>query len=339
MKISLNIPFKNMEKNNRNKQKKDSNRKNILKVNVDYKRHISNDKVELFEKEHKIKNIREENKVKKLKRTGDLRNKEKYKFKLNHILKKQKELGNTARKKLPKSYFALLTSMIFLAVISVKLSYDSYVKSGEEDFAVFSSLDNTVENDLNTSNNLGNLQSDESNNKDTKQVNETENTNKKSNTINTSNQKNDNTKNTSTYVEKIEPLVFSKPINGTIQKLYSPDKVIYSKTLEMWKTHDGIDISVNLSDTVKSIERGKVEKIYEDAFLGVTVIIDHSQGYKSIYSNLEKDVFVKEKQTVLKGTKIGRIGKTAIGEYNDDPHLHFSLKYNNEIVDPTYIFK
>lgn len=339
MKISLNIPFKNMEKNNKNKkkQKKDSNRKNILKVNVDYKRHISNDKVELFEKEHNIKNIREENKVKKLKRTGDLRNKEKYKFKLNHILKKQKESGNTARKKLPKSYFALLTSMIFLAVISVKLSYESYVKSGEEDFAVFSSLDNTVENDLNTSSNLENLQSDESNNNDTKVLEKTE--NKNENEVFVSNNKKENTKKTTTYAEKVEPLVFSKPINGSIQKLYSPDKVIYSKTLEMWKTHDGIDISANMLDTVKSIEKGKVERIYEDAFLGTTVIIDHSQGYKSIYSNLEKDVFVKEKQTVLKGTKIGRIGKTAIGEYNDDPHLHFSLKYNNEIVDPTYIFK
>ena len=107
----------------------------------------------------------------------------------------------------------------------------------------------------------------------------------------------------------------------------------------MWKTHDGIDISAHVSDVVKSVEKGTVERIYEDAFFGMTIIIDHSQGYKSIYSNLEQNVLVKEKQTIVKGTKIGKIGKTSVGEYCDESHLHFALKYNNELIDPTYIFK
>jgi len=38
--------------------------------------------------------------------------------------------------------------------------------------------------------------------------------------------------------KKVEKLIFTVPIEGTIQKMYSIDKVIYSKTLGQWKTHD-----------------------------------------------------------------------------------------------------
>ena len=81
-----------------------------------------------------------------------------------------------------------------------------------------------------------------------------------------------------------------------------------------------------------------MEKVYEDSFYGVTVVIDHGQGYKSSYSNLDSDVNVKVKETVTKGKVIGKISNTAIGEIKDDPHLHFTLIKDNQIVDPSYIF-
>ena len=111
------------------------------------------------------------------------------------------------------------------------------------------------------------------------------------------------------------------------------------KTLELWKTHDGIDISAQVGTSVKSIEKGTVEKIYEDSFYGFTVVIDHGQGYKSSYSNLDKSINIKEKQTISKGQIIGKIAKTSIGEIKDEPHLHFTLFKDNNNVDPTYIFK
>ena len=90
---------------------------------------------------------------------------------------------------------------------------------------------------------------------------------------------------------------------------------------------------------MKSIEKGTVEKIYEDSFYGFTVVIDHGQGYKSSYSNLDKSINIKEKQTISKGQIIGKIAKTSIGEIKDEPHLHFTLFKDNNNVDPTYIFK
>ncbi len=136
-----------------------------------------------------------------------------------------------------------------------------------------------------------------------------------------------------------EKLVFSSPLKGEIQKMYSIDKVIYSKTLEQWKTHDGIDIAADEGTEVKSIEKGVVESIENDSFYGTTIKIEHKSGYKSVYCNLDKNVYVTVGESVVKGQKIGKVGNTSIGEYLDDPHLHFMLYLNDESVDPTYIFQ
>ena len=135
-----------------------------------------------------------------------------------------------------------------------------------------------------------------------------------------------------------EKLVFSVPLDGEIQKMYSTDKVIYSRTLGQWKTHDGLDISASSSSTVNAIERGVVDDIYNDSFLGMTIVIEHISGYKSQYSNLDEDVFVSIGESVVKGQKIGKVGNTSVGEYLDDTHLHFMLFLNDESIDPTYIY-
>ena len=135
-----------------------------------------------------------------------------------------------------------------------------------------------------------------------------------------------------------EKLIFSPPISGEIQKMYSIDKVIYSKTLQQWKTHDGLDISASLGSTVKAAEKGVVDSIYNDSFYGTTIKIEHISGYRSVYSNLDENVYVNVGESVVKGQKIGKVGNTAIGEYLDEPHLHFMVYLNDTSIDPTYIY-
>lgn len=136
-----------------------------------------------------------------------------------------------------------------------------------------------------------------------------------------------------------EKLVFAAPLKGEIQKMYSTDKVIYSKTLEQWKTHDGIDISADEGTEVKSIEKGIVDSVQNDSFYGTTIQIEHKSGYRSVYCNLDENVYVTVGECVVKGQKIGKVGNTSIGEYLDSPHLHFMLYLNEENIDPTYIFQ
>lgn len=242
-------------------------------------------------------------------------------------------LENLFRNKgnLSKGYYVLLFGMLVLGTASVAITFKAYDLFAKEDYDLYEqSSDNEKNNVVSTISSI-----DENANEKEDLVNSNAAEAKKSETKGSSNTNTTKTKNKVT----VKPLTFSKPLNGQIQKPYSIDKVIYSKTLELWKTHDGIDISSQIGENVKSIEKGTVEKVYDDSFYGTTVVIDHGQGYKSSYSNLNSKVSVKEKQTVTKGQVIGKVSNTSIGEIKDEAHLHFTLFKDNNNVDPTYIFK
>lgn len=228
---------------------------------------------------------------------------------------------------LKKSYNILFLLMIVLASISIYTNFLTYKNENNESYAVFSSNEDIDENKQVESSISEDLQDITSNNIDTRENSE--------NQVVVVSQKKDVSADSNAEKVVVEPLVFSTPIDGEIIKVYSVDKLLFSKTLESWKTHDGIDIKASLGQKVKSIEKGIIEKIYEDSFLGVTIIIDHGQGYKSIYANLDNDLNVKEKQVVKKGAVIGKVGKTSIGEIKDDDHIHFMLMLNNQVIDPS----
>lgn len=232
---------------------------------------------------------------------------------------------------LSKGYYVLLFGMLVLGTASVAITFKAYNLFAKEDYELYAqNSDNEGNNVVSTISSI-----DENANEGRNLVNSNAAEAKKSETKSSSNTNITKTQNKVT----VKPLSFSKPLNGQIQKPYSIDKVIYSKTLELWKTHDGIDISSQIGENVKSIEKGTVEKVYDDSFYGTTVVIDHGHGYKSSYSNLNSKVSVKEKQTVTKGQVIGKVSNTSIGEIKDEAHLHFTLFKDNNNVDPTYIFK
>lgn len=245
----------------------------------------------------------------------------------------KKSLENLFRNKgnLSKGYYVLLFGMLVLGTASVAITFKAYNLFAKEDYDFYEqSSDNEENNVVSTISSI-----DENANEGENLVNSNAAEAKRGETKGSSNTNTTKTKNKVT----VKPLTFSKPLNGQIQKPYSIDKVIYSKTLELWKTHDGIDISSQIGENVKSIEKGTVEKVYDDSFYGTTVVIDHGQGYKSSYSNLNSKVSVKEKQKVTKGQVIGKVSNTSIGEIKDEAHLHFTLFKDNNNVDPTYIFK
>lgn len=280
----------------------------------------------------KLKNNKKEEKTDINEENIKRRRKDAY-VKDNKKINIKKSLENLFRNKgnLSKGYYVLLFGMLVLGTASVAITFKAYNLFEKEDYDFYEqSSDNEKNNVVSTISSI-----DENANEGENLVNSNAAEAKKSETKVSSNTNTTKTKNKVT----VKPLTFSKPLNGQIQKPYSIDKVIYSKTLELWKTHDGIDISSQIGENVKSIEKGTVEKVYDDSFYGTTVVIDHGQGYKSSYSNLNSKVSVKEKQTVTKGQVIGKVSNTSIGEIKDEAHLHFTLFKDNNNVDPTYIFK
>lgn len=280
----------------------------------------------------KLKNNKKEEKIDINEENIKRRRKGAY-VKDNKKINIKNSLENLFRNKgnLSKGYYVLLFGMLVLGTASVAITFKAYNLFAKEDYDFYGqSSDNEENNVVSTISSI-----DENANEGENLVNSNAAEAKRGETKGSSNTNTTKTKNKVT----VKPLTFSKPLNGQIQKPYSIDKVIYSKTLELWKTHDGIDISSQIGENVKSIEKGTVEKVYDDSFYGTTVVIDHGQGYKSSYSNLNSKVSVKEKQTVTKGQVIGKVSNTSIGEIKDEAHLHFTLFKDNNNVDPTYIFK
>ena len=140
---------------------------------------------------------------------------------------------------------------------------------------------------------------------------------------------------------KVAPKINSMlpPVDGEIIKPHSETELSYSKTMEDWRLHRGIDISASIGTTVKAAASGEVSECYTDTAYGVTVVIDHGNGLFSKYCNLASDKMVEIGQTVEKGTAIGVVGDTAEFEVADKAHLHFEVIKDGNGVDPEEYFK
>lgn len=134
-------------------------------------------------------------------------------------------------------------------------------------------------------------------------------------------------------------LEFVSPVSGDIIKDYAEDTLVYSKTLDEWGTHLGIDIRANKTTIVKASEAGIVEKINTDPRYGNSITINHGNGFKTIYSSLLSSDFVKVGDKVEKGDTIGTVGDSANFEIADDSHLHFEMYKDGKQVNPTLYLK
>ena len=142
----------------------------------------------------------------------------------------------------------------------------------------------------------------------------------------------------STPIAKKE-LDFDPPVDGEILKDFANETLIYSKTLGEWTTHLGIDIKGAKTTIVKAAESGTVESIKNDPRYGLTITISHQDGFKTVYSNLLTTEFVSEGDSVEKGDTIATIGESASFEILDEPHLHFEMYKDEQVVNPTLYLK
>ena len=65
------------------------------------------------------------------------------------------------------------------------------------------------------------------------------------------------------------------------------------------------------------------------ASYGNYIIINHNNGYKTLYAHLSR-IYVQKGQTIERGTIIGKIGMTGCAS---GPHLHFSLYVGSTVSD------
>ena len=132
---------------------------------------------------------------------------------------------------------------------------------------------------------------------------------------------------------------FKMPVEGEIMREYAKDNLVYSATLDEWVTHNGIDIAAEKTTVVKASADGTVKSIKNDPRYGLTIVIEHVNGFTTVYSNLLTAEFVEEGETVEQGETIGTVGNTATFEIADEAHLHFEILKDNENLDPELYLK
>ena len=99
--------------------------------------------------------------------------------------------------------------------------------------------------------------------------------------------------------------------------------------------HTGIDMACPTGTPIRSAMSGTVVYVGWSNIFGNYIIINHGNGYQSLYGHMSK-TSVKKGQSVDSSTKIGLVGSTG---YSTGPHLHFTVYKNGKLVDPMTLLK
>ncbi|MDC7239483.1 MAG: peptidoglycan DD-metalloendopeptidase family protein [Spirochaetales bacterium] len=117
------------------------------------------------------------------------------------------------------------------------------------------------------------------------------------------------------------------PIQGRILTGYGNVK---DSVTQIESFHNGIDIKGDTGDPVAASFDGTVISAGYNSSYGKFVVVDHRNGYQSLYAHLDT-INVNRNDKVLQGEMIGRVGKSG---YAPVTHLHFSLFKGKKSVDP-----
>ena len=134
---------------------------------------------------------------------------------------------------------------------------------------------------------------------------------------------------TKTYLFQI-PLTFTRISSPFTNKRYHP-------VLKRYRAHLGTDFAAPTGRNIYSASDGRVEFVGTQSGYGKTVIINHQNGYKTLYAH--QNGFAKglrQGQMIKKGTHIGYVGSTGL---SSGPHLHLGMYRNNVAIDPMTVLQ
>ena len=114
------------------------------------------------------------------------------------------------------------------------------------------------------------------------------------------------------------------PVAGKVIRKYGPYKHPVLKTIT---ENIGVDINAELGSPVRCIAEGKVTAITWQRGRGNLIIVNHSDGFYTVYTHVD-DIVVNLQENIHAGTKLGVVGEAGL---NQEPLIHFQVwqKFNH----------
>ena len=94
--------------------------------------------------------------------------------------------------------------------------------------------------------------------------------------------------------------------------------------------HSGLDLAVPVGSDVRATGGARVKEVGTDSAYGRFVLLEHPQGYESMYGHLSR-VIVAPGDSVRAGQVIGLSGNSG---RSTAPHLHFEIRRGGQSIDP-----
>ena len=117
------------------------------------------------------------------------------------------------------------------------------------------------------------------------------------------------------------------PVEGKVVSYFGRQK---HPTFDTFVTKKGIEISAKEGSPIRAVSSGNV--VYADWLkgYGLVVIVDHTNGFYSLYAHASK-LLVAEGQSVKNGQVIGETGETGVTQ---EDTLYFELRKGTTPIDP-----
>jgi len=124
---------------------------------------------------------------------------------------------------------------------------------------------------------------------------------------------------------------FQMPV--TFQRISSVfTKKRWHPVLKRFRAHLGTDFAAPTGRNIYAAADGRVEFMGVKGGYGNVIIINHGNGYKTLYAHQKGFAKgIRQGRSIKKGTHIGYVGSTGL---SSGPHLHLGLYKNGTAIDP-----
>lgn len=95
-------------------------------------------------------------------------------------------------------------------------------------------------------------------------------------------------------------------------------------------THTGLDIGASYGAAIQAADSGEVFVAGVKGGYGNCVMIDHGNGYYTLYGHMSS-IAVSVGQVVSQGDTVGYVGSTGV---STGPHCHFEIRVDGDPTDP-----